>query len=398
MKNSKKTAGVLFSLGICLFVSFFCAWLKATTGFNGFLKWTASADMAFEYFLVSAWLPFVLYLIYTGFAKHKWAAIFKGLSLLLSTCYIIICTSTFLFLSITGNHVSFNPDSINVLPAGSSLPDRSKTTSDTEPLLRLGFAEDPHWGSMEAQNRKRTEILQNISSQHYDAFFILGDIADLGTKDEYYNMALTDIAHNMPHTPVRFVMGGNDAKFNTKGQFSKAFLQNDKHLYSHISAGNVHIIILNLLWDAEDFNNKQKQWFLKEISVLPETDTVIVVSHCQIVASGYYTKNGRLFGESHDLIGRLSPYLEKYKADLVISGHCHFMEYLEKNEISYAIVGTMGGKLDSNLDYISPWSKWLSNADYGWLEVEVYRTFFVMTFYGYDGTVLASASRNTITE
>ena len=74
------------------------------------------------------------------------------------------------------------------------------------------------------------------------------------------------------------------------------------------------------------------------------------------------------------------------------------MEYLEKNDISYAVAGTMGGKLNSTLDYISPWSKWLSNSDYGWLEVEIYRTFFTFTFYGYDGTVLASASRDTVTD
>ncbi|MBP5330146.1 MAG: metallophosphoesterase [Spirochaetaceae bacterium] len=398
MKKSTKTSGVLFSLGICLFVSFFCAWLKASTGFNGFLKWTPNADKAFEYFLISAWLPFVLYLLYTAFSKKKQALFFKFLSLLLSGIYIVICVTAFFFLSITGTIVSFDPSTVNILPSGESLPDRSKTVSDTEPLLRLGFSGDPHWGSNEAQSEIRTELLQNIGAQHYDAFFILGDIADFGTKDEYYENALADIAKNMPSTPIRFVMGNSDAKFNTKRQFSKAFLQNDKNLYSHIYAGHVHILILNLLWDAEDFNTKQKKWFLKEISLIPESDTVIVVSHCQIVASGYYTKSGRLFGESHDLIGRLSPYLEKYKADLVISGHCHFMEYLEKNDISYAVAGTMGGKLDSTLDYISPWSKWLSNLNYGWLEVEVFRTFFTFTFYGYDGTVLASASRDTVTD
>ena len=48
----------------------------------------------------------------------------------------------------------------------------------------------------------------------------------------------------------------------------------------------------------------------------------------------------------------------------------------------------MGGKLDKDLVYSSPYSKWLNNDDFGWLDMKVFESYLELTVYKYDGTVL----------
>ena len=82
--------------------------------------------------------------------------------------------------------------------------------------------------------------------------------------------------------------------------------------------------------------------------------------------------------------------MEKYGVDLHLSGHNHFFEFLEKDGVDYAIIGAMGGKLDEDLVYSSPYSKWLDNKNFGWLDMKVFKNNLELTVYKYDGTVLTT--------
>jgi hypothetical protein len=73
-----------------------------------------------------------------------------------------------------------------------------------------------------------------------------------------------------------------------------------------------------------------------------------------------------------------------------LSGHNHFFEFLEKDSVDYMIIGGMGGKLDKNLEYSSPYSKWLDNNNFGWLDMKVYPAYLELTVYKDDGTVLTT--------
>jgi len=51
-----------------------------------------------------------------------------------------------------------------------------------------------------------------------------------------------------------------------------------------------------------------------------------------------------VFGSDHEDTTRLiSPLFEKYNVDLVISGHNHHMELLEKDGVTYVLEGVAGG-------------------------------------------------------
>ena len=52
----------------------------------------------------------------------------------------------------------------------------------------------------------------------------------------------------------------------------------------------------------------------------------------------------------------------------------------------------MGGALDKDLIYTSPYSKWLDNDNFGWVDMKVYKNKLELTIYKYDGTVLKTKS------
>ena len=94
--------------------------------------------------------------------------------------------------------------------------------------------------------------------------------------------------------------------------------------------------------------------------------------------------------DSAALIRELAPILENGGVDLVVSGHNHFMEYLEAPgtggsaagdpATAYAIVGTMGGKMDPERTHVSASSKWYLANRTGFLDVDLSGSRMKLTF------------------
>lgn len=365
---------------------------------QGLLKWEPKYRNIYNGIVYTAWLPVVFALVAAGFAEKKLiiTRIFTVLMFFYSGVLIISAFSAYVYLNARGTSRLHLESKITFLDDEHPLPDRSRTTKDDERLLRIAICANPEWASEDANALERKAILQNIGGRKYDACFIIGNIAPFGLNDEAYQLASKDIAESLTNTPVSFVMGKYDGLINCERRFAKTFMSGSKELYRRFDAGQVHIFVLNLLWDATEFSQKQKNWLVENLKDIPQTDTVIVLSHCCITSSGYTLPSKRLYGENADLIGRLSPLLEKYNVDFVASGHINAMEYLERKNISYGIVGSMASPLVQNFDYISPYSKWLNNTHYGWLELDIYRTYFSFTYYASNGEVLMRAYRDTV--
>lgn len=398
MKNKRIITPIVIAFAVCLIVIFWGAWLKSTDGMIGVLKWEKEINNVFNSILYSGWLPILFAVLYAFFElkEKKIAKLFLTLLGFVSTILTVSAIGSFIFFSYNGSKNLDNLAPLNIIGVNAELPNRENYATDEDVLLHLAFTSDPHWGSSNANSSECSKVLKQLGSRNYDGVFILGDIVDLGLYDDPIRTATEEISEALKNTPVGFVMGNHDALINSSRKFSKIFRGGAKEPYYQIDCGPVHLIVLNLLWDATDFTEKQKKWLINSLSAIPETDTVIVMTHCFAVSSGYYTKSGKLFADIPDVIGRVTPFFEKYNVDFVISGHAHLMEYLERHDISYAIVGTMGGALDSKIDYYSPWSKWICNDSFGWLEVDIYKKFFNFTFYDSDGNVLASAWRETV--
>ena len=398
--SAKSGFFILLSLAISLIITLFGAWLKSTSGFDGFLKFNKEWLNIYNGILFSSWLPVFFMLIYAGLIqnKPKTAKISFIFSLVYSSLLLLCTVAGFFYVSSVAVASTSGLAPISILSTGNSLQDKSLFAKKYEPLLRLGISSDPMYGDQTAAKGERTATLQNMKAQNYDAIFILGNLSHFGLDTDAYREAADEISEIMQGQQIRFVMGGRDALINNKYRFFRNFCNNEKESFYRIDAGIVHIIVLNLLYDTAEFNAKQKDWLIKQLENIPETDTTIVLSHSYMASSGTKASTGKITADSTDILGRVSPILEKYKVDLVVSGRNHFMEYLEKHNVSYAVVGTLGAELEKNITYFSPYSKWIDNTHYGWLELEIYTDFFIMTFYSSNGEIISQLSKDTVIE
>ena len=265
-----------------------------------------------------------------------------------------------------------------------------------KPLLKLGVSGDAHIGvDLDPNDPYRRAGDENVPrsilayaakpKNEYNAFYILGDLVHLGMNNNHWRKALDIISTPSLDLPLRPLFGNHDALINGVPRFeayvypSALEKQKGSSLYYRNDIGKVHIITLSVPWSsAESFDEKQKQWLIKQLDSIPRDEWRIVMLHSMIYSSGD-VEYGLPWYDPPDMVNNLAPILEKYKVNLVLSGHNHFMDYLEKKGVTYVVIGTFGGSL-SPIDHISSFSKWRQNRTHGFVDVLVYENKIDLVF------------------
>ena len=374
-------AFITFIFSVTVFI-----WFSLLCGMQGTFHWHKEGLLIYLIFFILLFSPVALSII-NHFKPNKFTHNFL---IIISTLGLIFYCTLFLTLSILSS-VKINRNGLDILDINSPLPvSEIKQTDKEENLIaHYAFTSDPHWGSSTSNAEARKQILKQIDSNNYDSLFLLGDISEVGIIPGIYKTAIKDLSENLSHTKLRAIPGNHDALINGLPLFKSCFMNKTDKFYFRMDNGTIHFIFLNILWDTAEFSKKQEKWLINQLESIPQEDTVIVISHCYITGSGFWDKFAqRNWGDIPDVINRLCPILEKYNVDLSLSGHNHFFEYLEKENVSYAVLGTMGGKLDENLIYSSPYSKWINNEAFGWLDMKIYDSHLDLTFYEKSGTEL----------
>lgn len=355
----------------------FALWLFSLDGTRGLLAWMPSYRRIFSYIFIVALCPPAISLpgwIFFRFGK-------KRLSLILETA----AASLSVFLTI-GFITGFGFLFIQMHTLPSPLPALNRLDlSINKPLARLAFSSDSHIGNPNSDAKKTAAILRTINAGKYDAFFHLGDIAEMGVPGTDFEGAAALFSTQLPDVPLVTLMGNHDSLVGGSFRYRTIF---NKQLYYRLDSGTVHIIALNLLWGTESLDQTQKKWLEKTLGSIPRSDTTIVLSHCFFWASGYVDQaTGKNWFDHPAMTAELAPILENSGVDLVISGHNHFMEYLERppvnadgNGTAYAIIGTLGGALDPALSHTSKYSRWYAGNQFGFLEVDLYAGRMELTF------------------
>lgn len=306
-----------------------------------------------------------------------------------STLNIVIWLAWFVALNALTS-IPVDNSGLNLFSQKQEIPSKPGKTAD-DPILHLAFSSDPHWGSSKSNNEARTKILKQIDSKDYDAFFILGDLTEMGMLAGDYKLAVADLRDYLKNTTFRPIPGNHDAILNGIKIFNSIFMKKGEKHYYRMDKDSVHLLFINMLWDTTEFTKKQQKWLEKQLKSIPQEDTVIVLSHCYTLSSGYYDENAKKnWGDLPDVMKKLSPILEKYNVDLSMSGHEHFYEYLEKDDVPYLVLGTMGGALDENLIYHSPYSKWLDNEHFGYVDMKIYDSYLTFDCITENGEILYS--------
>lgn len=244
--------------------------------------------------------------------------------------------------------------------------------ADLKSLSRIAVSSDPHWDNENSDAAAREQILKTVGNENHDAFFCLGDVSDFGDVDFTYDAPVNAFNEYLKGKPLFAMMGNHDALVVSAKVFNKVFYGNEKApQYFCMKYGDVYFIVLDLLWGAEELDAKQMDWVEAALKNIPRSEKVIVLSHAFFYSSGYVDKDyGKNWFDNPETIEKLGPLFESYGVDLVISGHNHLMEVLEKDGVTYSLIGAMGGKLDP-IEYNSPYSVWLNNTEHGYMDIDL---------------------------
>jgi len=384
----KKTFKIGLIASIICVITFI--WFSLRPGLMGTLHWHTGINAAYILLLVTAALP-LLFCLLNLFKDNKATRILSRIFSIFSASLWLIIYIALMILP----RLPLDNSGITFLSQKEPLPVSNNTGSD-KALAHYAFASDPHWGSGKANEDARINILKQIDSRNYDAFFCLGDVSEVGMIPPIMQGALDDIKNNLKNTKLLAIPGNHDFIVNGYPTFKKAFMQKGDELYFRMDNGSIHMLFLFMVWDDVEFSGKQEKWLIKQLEEIPQSDTVIVISHCYVTGSGYYDSSAKKnWGDIPGVVDRLCPILEKYNVDLSLSGHNHFFEFLEKERVDYLILGTMGGALDKDLIYTSPYSTWRNNTDFGWVDMQIFKNYIDLTLYKDNGSVLMTKRIST---
>ena len=376
--------------------AFFLIRLMRAPGTQGLLAWNPSYRSVIVAVVALGAVPFLLAVVFELLLRRpgrRGVAVAGWITLCVSALCAAVGLFGTLYLSLAPKAIGLPPPKLNILDPAHGVPTR--VVPEGEPYLRLAFSSDGHWGSDRSDPQARARTLRSIDAGGYDAFFLLGDISEMGFPEQGLRQAAEDLERLVPDVPIRPMLGNHDALVNGAVRW-KAYFFPEGHssdsgspYYYRMDAGKTHILVLDLLWGEEDFDADQRAWLIAQLESIPRTDAVVALSHCFFYASGYDDPDtGKPWYDHPGTIREVAPILEKYGVDLVVSGHNHYMEFLEKSGVAYAVVGALGGKPDPEPSHRSPASKWIRVATFGFLEADAYPDHLELIFRDSSGAEL----------
>jgi predicted phosphodiesterase len=374
---------IFWFISIAISVAF-VVWFYLGDGVAGLAKWEIKYRMYLIYIIVACVLQ-VLFALLSVFWAKKEPSFLKIFANVMATLLCVVFIGGIAVVNILGSLTPEADGKLNLLHSGETLPMKKNSAL----ISHIAIASDPHWNVDTANEERRNEIMDRIASSGYDAFFCLGDIAEIGAIPDAYVKPVNDFAKHLGNMPLRVIRGNHDALVNTRKKFGYYFGPEGKYEpYFRISGNGIHCLFLNLLWGTEDWTAAQEDWLVSELETIPQNETVVVFSHCFYFGSGSRNEeSGVNWYDIPDMIEKVTPIFKKYNVDLVVSGHNHSMEFLKDENVSYAIIGAMGGKPDDgNLtSYISPKSLWNAYGEHGWIDLQVYEDKLSVIFMRYNG-------------
>jgi len=267
-------------------------------------------------------------------------------------------------------------------------------TPDIKDQRRFAFTSDAHFGRDVSDPQSTIDIVKEIYKEEnkYSGFFYLGDMVETGFtgKDWIEFIKVFDMKDFA--VPTYFLAGNHDVLFGGEKDYERFFSVNPENsAYTNrrgrLDFGNIHFITLPLYWGTAEFTADDKTWLENQLNDIPKSDFTVVLSHCTFYTSGIIL-HGMSWADHYETTTEISPILEAKGVDLVVSGHNHQMEYLEKDGVHYAVIGTAGGLLDPERTILSPYSEWYTNEYHGFLELKVNEEDFELVFRNTNGSIL----------
>jgi acid phosphatase type 7 len=252
-----------------------------------------------------------------------------------------------------------------------------RTPPEAGQPMWFAAAGDAHVGNETSRPDLTDKIMAEIAkpTNGYSMFFDLGDTAQLGFNRKMWAQVGQEFAPFAKSIPTAFLPGNHDMMFGGDALYERYLGRIDGNgkadpLWQRVDVGDVHFLLLDLEWELQTYTPAEKAWLETQLKSIPKNDWTIVMCHTFFYGSGA-PEDGWNWYDNKAVINEFAPLFEQYDVDLVMSGHKHQAEYLEKDGVAYVIAGTLGGRPDTLLNYKSPASKWLDQGAYGFTDVTI---------------------------
>ncbi len=383
MKAKSNSVMLILASAAAAAMAAFMIWAFNQPGTLGLYRWGYHVPFLVLFALGIAPLVFVLVLRKTMERNEKkWPVLRKaGLALPLLSLVIGSAAALFFLASAYGEA----PNKLRPALVDPAVGFPVRTDSNGAPSFRVALSSDPHYGREASDAAARSAILRlsqaEYSAGQLDAFIDLGDTVEMGMDPGDWREALESITRDAPTLPFIALMGNHDAMIGGVFRWRAAFAAGkgkrgipEGGLSAsswRMDEGPVHFIALDLLWGPEGFGRKEQAWLASQIASIPDNEYIVVLSHCFFYSSGYTDSDtGKPWYDHAAMLEKVAPLLAG-KVDLVVSGHNHYMEWIETGGTAWAVVGAMGGKPDPIPTYMSPGSVWFSQGVFGRLVLDL---------------------------
>jgi len=191
------------------------------------------------------------------------------------------------------------------------------------------------YGDSRDGHRRHRKLVKAMLEAEPDVVIHTGDFVTHSDDKEEWATALEIMKPLMDHSlflPAR----GNHEK--SAAQFVDYFKIRGGHSWYSIDHDSVHYIVIDSEKDQWK-DSTQYKWIEHDLQSQPEnTLLTIAIMHIPLYTSGKWEPSG-------NLRRKIEPLFLQYGVDLVIQGHNHSYERIEKDGITYIITGGGGAQL-----------------------------------------------------
>ena len=196
-------------------------------------------------------------------------------------------------------------------------------------------------------NRRATRLLfEDVAIRHPSAFFLLGDVVNLGYASRQWKPIDKYLEAFRSHQiPVHAILGNHEVMGRPQEgmrKFQQRFPDHQPTGY-HIIIDNVAVVLVNSNFSDLSLADTKKQtaWYQTTLTTLDNDDSV----HFIIIGCHHspYT-NSRIVKPSKEVEDKfVPPFLASKKSCLFLSGHSHNFEQYKVADKDFLVIGGGGG-------------------------------------------------------
>ncbi|MHA1953255.1 MAG: fibronectin type III domain-containing protein [Candidatus Heimdallarchaeaceae archaeon] len=195
------------------------------------------------------------------------------------------------------------------------------------------------WGDSRHNRQDRKDIMRTVNSLEHDFTIFSGDFVDEGSELSHWYEWFEDFSPYLNHIPLMGVMGSHEENHTNYYDFFALPGKEEDYSFNY---GPIHFICIHseMRYYGVTFNDTV-DWLLDDLETHKSYKWKIVLQHNPAYASSSHYHNGDFDG----IISNLVPIYEEYNISMVIAGHNHMYERLQKNNITYVVAGGAGAPL-----------------------------------------------------